>query len=556
MTQCNLIEDLSENSSEKNDPSGSSITPNQEIKDNQEQIDSSTPNSFLDDLNKELALLTSCEARLQCVIDFMSTALAQTGSPHFKSFWLARTLCLQLFKEDLSPATRTALWSKYSDLSKEARRLKEVLDEQSAFAIEQIDIAIQALETSITEFEEQPKEPINGFPFHSKAIANTHSYYRQTQYSLDILNQHATRINGLRKELIKTDMRVRKKNQFFQRLSVAGDHIFPKRKELIKNISQQFCEDIDAFIAAHFNENHTNESIFALRNEIKMLQSIAKVLTLNAHAFTHTRMQLSACWDKLKLADKERKKELAQAKVAFKQNTDDVLSKIEEFNTAFKTGQLSTLDANHKLEEISTYMRRIELGRDDVKLLRTHLHQAQMQVMDKVKSEEQQRQSQEQERSRIKQQQLLDLQQEIATLIKAASDYDASHLITERDALFTKIQNSPLIKGEKKELERLLNPLRDLIESKHEEAILALSENDRQSLQQIKELLHQKQIRRQEIKNQVESLRKAGGLSGLDFDRAMNYTLQINEEKERLDKINQTIQDLEQKIKTISKRCS
>ena len=102
--------------------------------------------------------------------------------------------------------------------------------------------------------------------------------------------------------------------------SALGDHVFPKRKELIKNLSQTFLADVDAFMA-QFSQGEIRESLFVLRDEIKYLQNIAKVLTLNTNAFTHTRMRLSECWDKIKGEEKERKKEWSEQRAQQKQNS-------------------------------------------------------------------------------------------------------------------------------------------------------------------------------------------------------------------------------------------
>ena len=45
--------------------------------------------------------------------------------------------------------------------------------------------------------------------------------------------------------------------------------------------------------------------------------------------------------------------------------------------------------------------------------------------------------------------------------------------------------------------------------------------------------------------------RKAAGSSSLDFEKAMSYTSQINEEKEHLEKANHAIQEIEQKIREL-----
>ena len=50
-----------------------------------------------------------------------------------------------------------------------------------------------------------------------------------------------------------------------------------------------------------------------------------------------------------------------------------------------------------------------------------------------------------------------------------------------------------------------------------------LSEDDLKALEQLKEVLEERKLRRQEIKNQLESYRKLLGGSGFDFEKAMMY---------------------------------
>lgn len=506
-------------------------------------------NEHLDKFLKELQDLLEPEAKLQKTIDFMEAALAQPGSPHFKSFWEARLVSLQLFKENINPTVRAVLWAKYSELTKEARRLKEILDEQSAFAVEQIEIAIQALDASIDGFDKElaEAEEIDLEP-KPRALEKNLSHYRKLQKELNLLNTQASRINALRKELIRTDMRVRQKNKFFQRLSLAGDKVFPRRKELIREISVRFIEDIDAFIAHNFRSENIEESIFALREEIKALQSLAKILTLNTQAFSQTRLKLSECWDKVKSADKERKKERAHQKVLHKQNAEAVLEKIKAFSVEMSEGNLSVSIANQKLDEIQTFMRQVELGRDEIKALRDELSAARKPVQEKVKAEEQLRHSHEAEKEKQKRKEILDLQQEIKSLFTAAEKLDVNEVIAQRDLVLEKIQNASIGKAEKMECEKLLKPLRDVITEKKEKALLTLSDDDRQSLINLKEVLAERVKRRQEIKNQLEALRRSSGASGLDFEQAMSFKNQFNEEKERLEKINQGIREIEEKI--------
>ncbi len=493
------------------------------------------------------------ESKLQFAIDFMEGSLAQSGTPHFKSFWETRTICLQLFKENIAPAVRANLWTKYNELSKEARRLKEILDEQSAFAVEQIEIAVKALEDDIAAFEAQLERiSLHDFELPSQALASRLPHYQGLQRQLNLLNTHASRINALRKELIRTEMRVRQKNKFFQRLSAAGDKVFPQRKELIKDVSDSFIADVDAFIKRYFVDSDYQNSLFSLREEIKALQNMAKVLTLNTHSFTHTRMRLSECWDKIKSEEKERKKERAQLKVVSKQNFDESMQKIQAFNEAYSATPPSTAEGMKQLDEISAFIRGLEMGRDDRQVLREAWNTARKPLLDKLQLEEQSRQQQDQERENQRRQKITDIRNAVAALIKTAESLDLEALSQQRDELLEQASKANMSKAEKQEIERQLKPLRDVISEKRESSLLTLSDDDRQSLQQLREVLRQRKERRQEIKDQIDQLRKSSGFSGFDFEQAMNQNAQLESEKERLEKINQGIKELELKIRELT----
>jgi hypothetical protein len=509
----------------------------------------------LEQLHAALEKLPDQESKLQCAIDFMEAAIAQGGTPHFKSFWEARNICLQIFKENIAPAVRMILWAKYNDLSKEARRLKDILDEQSAFAAEQIEIAVKALEDDITSFEENLEKMAKiDFQVSSIALANTLATYERLQRELNLLNTQASRINGLRKELIRTEMRIRQKNKFFQRLSAAGDKVFPKRKDLIKEVSQLFIADVDAFIQTQFNKENFEDSLFALREEIKILQNMAKVLTLNTHAFTHTRMRLSECWDRVKSEDKERKKERASQKAVFKKNFDESMQKIQEFNQAYQAQELSVGEATKQLDALVADIRSLEHGRDEIRLLKSEVQAARKPIQDKIQAAEAERLTQDQEKEKQRRQKIQEVKQQAEDLLKNSGVLSIEEIEAQRESIMSFLNNASINKADRQEIDKHLKPLRDIISEKQESSLLTLSDDDRQSLQQLKEVLKQRKERRQEIKSQIDALRKTAGASGLDFEQAMNVNAQVAAEKERLEKINQGIQEIEQKIAQLSKR--
>jgi len=186
------------------------------------------------DLEGNLKECREPDKKLELVIHFMETTLSQQGTPHFKDFWEAKKRCLELFREHINPIARVHLWARYSELSREARKLKELFDEESAFAVEQIEMALHAIEDEVAKIPEliAASTPFQ-FRVHAKNLHHNEPLYKELQTELDFLNAYASKITALRKELIKTDMRIRSKNQFFGRLSALGDAVFPKRKELI-----------------------------------------------------------------------------------------------------------------------------------------------------------------------------------------------------------------------------------------------------------------------------------------------------------------------------------
>lgn len=504
---------------------------------------------FLQTFEVELDL----DKKLHSAIDFMEAALGQGNTPNFRNFWEVRRLSLPLFKENISAQLRSQLWSKYIELSKEARRLKDILDEQSAFAVEQIEIAIQALEKDIEDFDAYTKKSLGTeelvFPV---ALREQRAFYQDLQHQLNLLNTQASRINALRKELLKTEMRVRHKNKFFQRLSAAGDKVFPHRKDLIKQMSDHFIQDVEQFIQGQFADQLARESsLYILREEIKSLQGLAKTLTLNTSAFTQTRMRLSECWDQIKVKEKERKKERAQQRVVFRQNAEAIHQQIQMFKEGIEQGEISLADAPKKLDEITQAMRRTELGREELKALREELQEARKPIQERFKAQEEERQNQEQELVRQKREKYLSLKEQAEKLVNQPELYEAEEIVQERDALASRMQETNLSKNEKIELERILKPLRDIILEKKEQALLALSEDDRQALQHLKDVLKQRKDRRQEVKNQLETLRKGAGSSSLDFEKAMNYQIQIDEEKDRLERANQAIKEIEKKLEEL-----
>jgi DNA repair exonuclease SbcCD ATPase subunit len=506
----------------------------------------------LKELCGQLEKLTAGEEKIRLSLDFMRAALSDK-TPRFKDYWEAKRLCLPMFKEVLPANSRSTLWAEYIDISTEARHLKETLDEQSAFAMEQIDLAIKAIEADLEKFDELVAQNcLWTLPDQCESLRAKKELYTTIQRQLDLLNTLAARVNTFRKEVIRTEMRIRFKNKFFDRLSKAGDKVFPKRKELIRQISTEFLNDVKSFV----EKNCTTEGlkdipIFALRDEIKFLQILAKELTLDTHAFTETRLELSKCWDFLKECDKERKKEMTEKKEFFQKNVELVLNKIKPLAERCQSENFSMDDAMKHSKEILSFMKTIELGRDEVRYLKDEVSKACTPVYEREKKEQQEREKEIEESQRQRRDKIEDYKRRLQETMDQVAAKTVEELLSLRDDLNKQLALLSATHAEKELLEHLLKQFRDLIIEKKEKAIASLSEEERNSLQHLQQMIEEWKGQKHEIRTQLETYRKALAGSGFDFEKAMRYRELMDEEKVRLDKANSAIEEIEAKIEEL-----
>jgi DNA repair exonuclease SbcCD ATPase subunit len=346
---------------------------------------------------------------------------------------------------------------------------------------------------------------------------------------------------------MKTDMRIRFKTKFFKRLSELGDHIFPKRKALIEQVSQEFERDIERFVANHFqNGQVVGAPYYALREEIKALQGMAKVFTLSSSVFNRTRMKLSECWDQIKVLEKEHKKEVHAKRAASSENRQVIVQKIEELKG--RSEGISLQDLDKEIDEISREMRQTDLQREDVRELQSALHGLRAPHMAAREAKAKAMEEAEKEKLRQKRERVVQTKEKIAQLLKEGQQMEADVLEQSFKDLQAEIKQLDAAKTDLQQMDRSLRQLKDLVADRKERSLLNLSEDDRQVLENLKTVLKQKKVRRQEIKDQLEQHRRSLGSSNLDFERAMLVQELVEQEKERLEKANAGIEEIEQKI--------
>lgn len=416
---------------------------------------------------------SNSEEKIRLSIDFMRAALSHSGTPRFKDFWEGRRLCLPLFKLNISPKVRSQLWSSYIELSEEAKRLKVILDEQSAFAIEQIELAIQALEKDLEHYDSLLSTTQEAwFPEESFFFKERRDVYNRMQKELLLCNTLAAKVNAMRKEVVKTEMRIRIKNKLLERLSICGDKIFPKRKELIREVSHAFMDDVEKFIQSYFENGESQKvPLYALREEIKQFQALAKVLTLNTHAFTETRSKLSKCWEQIKNWERERKKETLQKRQVFKENFDSVMEKIKLFSEACLV-EISVEECNKQASAILDFMRTVELGREEVRALKDAVQQVRNAPLDKAKEVQQQRQAKEREEETQRREKINALKDALNALLFQVTDVDVELLSAQRESIYKQLQEFTLAKAEKQIVDRVFKQLKDAIDEKKKKLFL------------------------------------------------------------------------------------
>ena len=144
----------------------------------------------------------------------------------------------------------------------------------------------------------------------------------------------------------------------------------------------------------------------------------------------------------------------------------------------------------------------------------------------------------------------------ITSLLENAATLEGEEIEAAKAALEQDISEMGVPKQEKKNLLKLLKPLRDVILDKREQALLSLSEDDQQALQHLRDLAKEKKQIRLEIKQQLEKCRKEKGTSGFDFERAMQFEEQMAELKVSLAKSDESLSETEAKIRELEAKVS
>lgn len=493
----------------------------------------------------ELELKQKIEEKIRLCLDFMQKSLATDATPAFKDFWEAKNQCLELFKEKIPPRVRNTFWVEYVALSTEVKGLKDLLDEKSSFAFEQIKLAIDALENDFKKADNPFFETNNIIiPKESKVLQKQELKYSQLQNEINFLTNFAERINGLKNELARTSMRMKSKKDLFQRLKSLGDFIFPKRKERIKEMSEIYREDVEKFIKNHFKTGQI--PYFALKEEIKALQGFAKNLTLQPDAFLKTRLSLSECWDQIKEKEKEAYQKQSEEREIFKGNFDQINIKIDQLKKDCSQGKISLKEADQNIEILNAELKETKLGPDDVKVLRRRLFEAKQPLEEKEKQrKEKEREVFEIEEKRKKESRRI-LLDHLLEILNQAESLALSTIVEKWEILLNEEKALASEGIDKAALKGRLDAIFDHIQEKRWQDLLLKNPSDLSS--QLHVLLDERHKTRRKLKETIDEHRKLVGGSSLNLEESLRYQELIKEERMRLDFMETTIEEIEEKL--------
>ncbi|MCK4934044.1 MAG: hypothetical protein KAR79_00495 [Simkaniaceae bacterium] len=501
--------------------------------------------SALSELKKSFTNEMSVEAKAQAMIDFMKDTLSHGKTQCFKDFWEAKRLCMDLFKEPLNPIVRSKLWKEFTELTTEAKRFKSVLDEQASFAASQIELALDAAQTDLDNYDILLKQaPLLEIPEIAHGLIADRKKYEDLQRNLFILTKLATRLTSLRKEVIHTDMRIRLKNKLLQKISKLGDQIFPKRKILMKEISEAYLRDVQLFESRRFKESVSDVEkqfpLYIIRSEIKFLQGFSKALSLSGSVFHKTREILSRCWEEMRDMDKRQKKEFSLKTEDFKQNYELIREKITALEKLTESEKEISYDSmQDKVSQILQEMRTLELSRDGVKALKSSIQR----ILDK-NSENVDAKKREKQKATLEKREAVKTSLEKVIKTECASTSENLQIVL--NELQQDYEDLKLFGPDAIVYEQLLQDLTALVFDKQEEEAI-----DSTNLDALEDVYKHRVQQCNTIKHQVEECRRELGGSGFNFEKAMVYREYIDTGKERLDLAQEKLLKLEDKIANI-----
>lgn len=463
-----------------------------------------------------LAKLSECpspEERISLSLSFMSHSLFRDKVPYFKGFWQAKEKAFETLKE--WPSASPLHWAQYKELCEEFHRVKIVIDEEASFAAEQIELALLGFEPlvdKILQGKDLAPASLKAFPVHG----NLHAL-EKAQGAFLAIQSVIGQLSALRQEVLTSTMKVRLKNRLLGSINTLIEKILPFRKERKGEVTLCFIDLVESFVQTHFDEKGALRSmrtpLIQLQKEVKILQALAKELSLTGDGFKKSRALLTPCWNTLRTLHDQYKKKQAAAKAAELQAKKEILSKLELFKQDIASQNINLANMEEKKRTFIAHLKSLQLSRDD---MTTCLAEIKTLLQPLYAEEEKIRQVVVKAAASTEAARTEKLNR-LRHLIESAIDSSA---LQEASALFYSLK---LSLSERMELEPSFLTFKDEVERKE------AASQDMQSL------LRGEKIRLQKIRESLDEMKKMGTtFGGADFEQALLYNAALQKHKLRL----------------------
>lgn len=454
----------------------------------------------VDQYSKELSGLENPDERISKMLEYMQVQLSHGELHPLSRFWKMRKFCLDHFKETIPVSKRLRLWEKYRLVIDEIMKLKQMMDEKSAFEKEQIEDALLSIEHDVENIEALIENEHEISVPKAVCLEKNISFYKSSQKALNVYSSYAKRLNGLKKEILSLDISFKKKQEILDQIHKISDKVFPKKRELLTDVSHKYVEDMHSFCKANFSTNQFKTPVFSLKDQIKQLQNFAKILSLNVDAFSKTRELLSNCWDKLKEFEVMQKKIKDEKKQISDQNFQNLKKKLEDLTAKKASLEKETFSGEVKL--LRNLIEKEDLLKFHKKQLEDEINIIDDKKLIKGKSSDEQL--------------AFDaLQSEVQNIHDNVKHWDYQTLDSQIKNVLNQSSQSNLLESKQIKMEREIYSLKEVLSTKLIEEI-----KDRID---VEEMSHEIESFKESLKKEIEVYRKILSSSNQSIEKAIVY---------------------------------
>lgn len=488
---------------------------------------------FCRDLEKAMGIVDL----LKCAFGFLRSCVESDFARTSKEFWQVKQLCLELFKEPMEKAFRAPLWQEFIELLNQAKFAQDLLLENSAFSLDQFELALKGLQSEVASAEELEKSQWHlidevGFDGSDSSMQEFLRALNQeistSQAHLAHYNNLAVRYRSLKEEIVEASLRAKDRRQLFDKLKAIRVLLFPRRKELIKRVSNLYLEEVYRFVEsskAQLALPKMTRPIYAVRAELKALQKLAQGLTLLPEAFKKARAQLSTLWEELSKLDTKRKARFLEKKEELLANAQALEEKISHIEKSAKGKSLEEI--KQLIRDGKKHIRSQPLLKEDSAAFEKRLFNLQVPFI-----EEEERQKRQRDEAR-----LIKDQQKQSALEKVESSIEEA--LSKGESIDLEGYQRELRAHELSRKERLhFESLFERVQRKLQEQKLKSLDGD------TKAQIALFNDRKKALQDKLDELKKEKGTKSLDFERALFIEEAISSCKDELHQISEKLDRL------------